>query len=142
MSTSNNEKRYFDLHTTGLGYVSRVREVKVNRGQNFVAVDISALHGLSDNVTYTRFDCRVCGFEAEKIIRQLMPDIQTDHRVLIGFKIGDIYPETFTYTSGDKQGQTGVSLKGRLLRIAWAKVDGQTVYTAPKPQDAIAREAA
>ncbi|MBX6418814.1 DUF3577 domain-containing protein, partial [Pseudomonas syringae pv. tomato] len=43
---------------------------------------------------------------------------------------------TFTYGSGDKQGQTGVSLKGRLLYLAWIKVDGETVYQAPLKEEA------
>jgi len=45
----------------------------------------------------------------------------------VGFKIGDLYAETFTYERGDRAGQTGISLKARLLRIGWAKVDGEPV---------------
>jgi len=40
----------------------------------------------------------------------------------------------FTYEKGDKKGQPGASLKGRLLFIGWIKVDGQTVYEA-KPRE-------
>ena len=32
--------------------------------------------------------------------------------VLIGFKVGDIYPEVFTFDKGDKKGQQGVSKAG------------------------------
>ena len=46
-------------------------------------------------------------------------------KVLIGFTLSDLYAESFTYKNGDKAGETGVSLKARLLSIAWAKVDGQ-----------------
>ncbi|MGB5644692.1 MAG: DUF3577 domain-containing protein, partial [Gammaproteobacteria bacterium] len=35
------------------------------------------------------------------------------------------YVDTFTYKSGDRAGQTGVSLKARLLRIDWVKVNGK-----------------
>lgn len=124
-------EKFFDLHVTGLGYLNRVREVSVKRGQPFLAVDISALHGSADNVEYTRFDCKVSGSEAHSVIRTLMPDIEAEKSVLVGFKLGDLYPETFTYQNGERKGQTGVSLKARLLRISWAKVDGTTVYTAP-----------
>ena len=124
-------EKFFDLHVTGLGYLNRVREVSVKRGQPFLAVDISALHGSADNVEYTRFDCKVSGSEAHNVIRTLMPDIEAEKSVLVGFKLGDLYPETFTYQNGERKGQTGVSLKARLLRISWAKVDGTTVYTAP-----------
>ncbi|MCD2769623.1 DUF3577 domain-containing protein, partial [Pseudomonas aeruginosa] len=35
-----------------------------------------------------------------------------------------------TYEKGEKKGQSGASLKGRLLFISWIKVDGTTVYDA------------
>jgi len=129
-----NGNRYFDLHTAGIGYLYRARTVKLKKGE-FLAVDVSALRGIGDEVEYTRFDCRVSGTEAQTVIRQLMDDITAKKRVLVGFKIGDLYAETFVYPDGDKKGQTGVSLKGHLLRIAWAKVDGKFVYQAPR-QDA------
>ena len=118
---------YFDLHTTGIGYLNRVRKVTPKRGEPFWAVDVSALHGSADAVQYTRFDCRVSGRKAQEIIQMLARSIKDKRKVLVGFKIGDIYPDLFTYQSGDKEGQTGVSLKGRLLAIAWAKVDGEFV---------------
>lgn len=130
-----NETKYFDLHITGLGYLSRVREVNVKRGQNFLAVDISALHGAADAIEYTRFDCRVSGTEAQRVIQQLQPDIQAEKKVLVGFKLGDLYVDQFVYEKGDKAGQPGVSLKARLLRITWAKVDGETVYRAAANED-------
>lgn len=119
------QPKYFDLHIIGLGYLNRVREVPVKRGQAFLAVDISALHGEIDNVEYTRFDCRVSGKEAQAIVRELMPAVEQGKKVLVGFKLGDLYAETFTYECGQRQGETGVSLKARLLKIDWAKVDGQ-----------------
>lgn len=120
---------YFDLQTTGLGYLNRAREVPT-RGDSFLAVDVAALHGAKDNVQYTRFDCIVRGSKAQEIVKSLIPDIEADRAVLVGFKLGDLYADTFKYTSGDKAGETGVSLKARLLQITWAKVDGNTVYSA------------
>ena len=124
-STDNQETKYFDLHVTGIGYLNRVREVPVKRAQPFLAVDISALHGNSEDVQYTRFDCRVSGSDARTIVEQLIPLIDDKNKVLVGFKLGDLYADTFTYRSGDKAGQTGVSLKARLLRIDWVKVNGK-----------------
>ena len=120
---------YFDLHTSGVGYLNRTREVKTPGG-NFLACDIAALRGSKDNVQYTRFDCIVRGKKASSVIETLMPEVAADKAVLIGFTIGDTYAETFTYSSGDNAGETGVSLKSRLLKITWAKVDGKTVYSA------------
>jgi hypothetical protein len=135
--------KYFDLHTTGVGYLNRVRTVKPDRGEHFLAVDISALQGAADNVHYTRFDCRVYGKEAIRVIERLRAPIESDaHKVFVAFKIGDLYSETFIYKKGDRAGETGVSLKSRLLRIAWAKVDGETVYTAPRSAEPEQRQAA
>ena len=130
------QTKYFDLHIHGIGYVNRIREVNVKRGENFWACDISALHGAEDDVQYTRFDCRVSGSEAGKLIKRMHKACQEEKKILIGFKLGDLYAETFTYESGAKQGETGVSLKARLLFIHWIKVDGVSVYTAPPKTEA------
>ena len=47
--------------------------------------------------------------------------------MLIGFNIADIYPELFTFEKGDRKGQPGVSIKGRLLRVKFAKVNGESI---------------
>lgn len=130
-NSTQNPTKYFDLHVHGVGYVNRIREVKVKRGEPFWACDIAALHGAEDAIEYTRFDCRVSGSEAAKLIKRLDKACQEKKKILIGFKLGDLYAETFTYDKGDKQGETGISLKARLLYIAWIKVDGESVYTAP-----------
>ena len=70
------------------------------------------------------------GKQAQDLVRQLMPAVEGKAKVLLGFTLSDLYAEAFTFKSGDKAGETGVSLKARLLRIAWAKVDGQPFYTA------------
>lgn len=126
---SNNEsQKYFDLHTTGIGYLNRVREVTPKEGNPFLSVTIAALRGSVDNVQYTHFECRVSGRQAQEIVRQVKPAIEGKLKVLIGFTLSDLYGETFTFKSGDKAGETGISLKARLLRVSWAKVDGQPFY--------------
>jgi hypothetical protein len=71
---------YFNLHTVGIGYLNRVREVQVRRGQPFMACDIAALHGATDAVEYTRFDCKVAGGEAERLIRLYMDAVKAEKR--------------------------------------------------------------
>lgn len=127
------QSKYFDLHVTGIGYLNRVREVPVKRGKPFLAVDVAALHGEADNVQYTRFDCRVSGRQAQAIVQQFMPAVTAGQKVLVGFKLGDLYAETFTYTRGERQGETGISLKARVLKITWAKVNGEPV-TLPEDE--------
>lgn len=128
------ETKYFDLHVRGIGYLGRVREVAVKgRGEPFIACDISALRGTTNEVEYTKFDCRVSGAEATRLVKKAADAANDRNRkVLVGFTIGDIYPEAFTYQGGTKAGETGVEVKGHLLKLGFIKVDGKTVYTAPK----------
>ena len=129
MST-NETTKYFDLHTQGLGYLNRIREVTPKEGEPFISVIISALRGSVDNVQYTLFECRVSGKRAQEIVQRLKPAVEGDSKVLLGFTLSDLYSEIFTFKNGDHAGETGVSLKARLLRIAWVKVDGQPFYSA------------
>ena len=126
------ENKYFDLHIQGIGYLNRVREVSPSRSDPFWATDIAAIFGSADNVQKTRFDCRVVGTEAKRVIAHAKKHVDADKKVLAAFKLGDLYAETFTFEKGEKAGTTGISLKARLLRIDWVKVDGKTVYLAPK----------
>ncbi len=144
MTTASNNAptTYFNLHTQGIGYLNRVREVPVRRGQAFMACDIAALHGPSDDVEYTRFDCKVASGEADRLIREHLEDVRAERKVLIAFRIGDLWVDPFMYEKGERKGQPGASLKGRLIFIEWIKVDGQFSYRAPARTDAAAPEAA
>ena len=129
MST-NEPTKYFDLHTDGLGYLNHIREVAPKEGTPFLSATIAALRGSVDNVQYTHFECRVSGKQAQDIVRKLKPAVEGNSKVLIGFTLSDLYAEAFTFKNGDKAGETGISLKARLLRIAWAKVNGEPFYSA------------
>ena len=127
---SNSESvKYFDLHTTGLGYLNRVREVTPKEGSPFWSVSIAALRGSVDDVRYTHVECRVSGKQAQELVRQLKPAVEGKLRVLVGFTLSDLFAEPFIFKNGEKAGKTGISLKARLLRVSWAKVDGQPFYT-------------
>lgn len=146
MSESNTTPKYFDLHITGMGYLNDAREVKPVNGSRrfdpFFSVRIAALHGNADAVNYTYFDAKVVGAEALAVIKRFMPQINgqlstaadgtaVDTKVLAGFKLGDLTPETFTFKTGQRAGETGIALKTRLLRITWVRINGELVYTAP-----------
>ena len=125
---SNEDTKYFDLYTTGIGYLNRVREVAPKEGSTFWSVTIAALRGSADDAQYTYFECRVSGKQAQEIVRQLKQAVEGKLKVLIGFTLSDLFAEAYTYKHGDKVGETGISLKARLLRVSWAKVDGQPFY--------------
>lgn len=125
--------KYFDLHIHGIGYLNRVREVKPEGGTPFLSVTIAALRGHVDNVQHTYFDCVVSGEEAKDLVRQLQPSVEAEQKVLVGFQLSDLNAETFTFSQGDRAGETGISLKSRLLRFKWIKVAGK-----PFPAEAVA----
>lgn len=103
MTTSSTEKSYFDLHVTGLGYVNRIREVKPRKGDAFLACDIAALNGPGDKPEYRYFDVCVSGADAQHLIRRCKDAVDAEKKVLIGFRLGDLWPDLFTYTKGKRQ---------------------------------------
>ncbi|HAV1239925.1 TPA: DUF3577 domain-containing protein, partial [Salmonella enterica] len=54
--------------------------------------------------------------------------LEQKQKVLIAFNIGDIYPECFTYEKGEKKGQCGCGIKGRLIKITMIKINGNETY--------------
>ncbi|MGE4057040.1 MAG: DUF3577 domain-containing protein [Vicinamibacterales bacterium] len=128
--SQDNASKYFDLTVEGVGYLNRVREVRPRDGDPFLVCTISALRGAQGNVQYTTFDCRVTGKEARERVRLLQPFVNAERTVLLGFRVGDIFPETFTFEKGERQGQQGLTIRARLLKVKFAKVDGQSLYSA------------
>ena len=135
--TTSEKPKYFDLDIHGIGYLNRVREVTPENGSAFLSVTIAALRGPVGNVQHTHFDCVVSGEEAKDLVRQLMPAVEADMKVLVGFHLSDLQAEAFTFKQGERAGTTGVGLKSRLLRFQWIKVDGQP-FLAPVARDATA----
>lgn len=129
---------FFNLHVNGLGYLNRVRWVEVNgrgrKAEKFLACSISALRGNADDVTYTYFDLRVSGEEAIDVVQNLMDTANNrDRKVLVHFRIGDIYPHGYERDVRDRDRPTGQKewatlIKGRLILINSAKVDGEVVF--------------
>lgn len=138
-SQASSQPSYFNLHVEGVGYLNRVRIVKPKKGQEFLACTVAALRGSDSDVSYTKFDCRVSGADAQAIVKRLEEDVAADKAVIIGFRIADIYPELFTFEKGERKGQSGISIKGRLLRIKFAKVNGKPI-DVPQPAQAEERE--
>ena len=84
---------------------------------------------------------RVSGSEAQHLIRRCQQAVDAERKVLIGFRLGDLWTDTFTYNKGKRAGEQGVSLKARLLFVSWIKVDGQLVYKAePRATDAVSQD--
>ncbi len=127
---ASNDRNFIDLHVRGLGYLSRVREVKVRKGPPFLAASLRAMSGekgVQDGVQYTPFDVKAVSSQAKEVLELLQPYANDrNKRVMVSFKAGDPMIDTFTYKDGDRAGQMGTVLKARLLLIygAWVKSVG------------------
>ena len=116
--------------TTCIGYLQSIREVgpEDNPPAPMVVV-IAALRGRLGDVQYTHFECDVTGRKAQATLRELKSAVEGKLKVLIGFTLSNLHAEPFTFEGGEKDGQTSVRLKARLLRISYAKVEGQPFMT-------------
>jgi hypothetical protein len=136
---------YFDLHATGVGYLNRVRTVKVKgKGNDYLACDIAAMRGEKGDVHYTYFNCRVSGQEAQRVILEdLAEHIKAGKKIIVRFKAGDLIPDSFL-RKNVKEGEDPRlhNIHAHLLFIYSAKVDGVPVYTAPRRDEATAQTAA
>ncbi|EGR9572296.1 DUF3577 domain-containing protein [Salmonella enterica subsp. enterica serovar Grumpensis] len=124
------EKTYFNLYTSGPGDVNRVRTVTPKRDEPFLCCDIAALSWAADDVDYVRFDSKVTGSEVRKLVIRCEQAVNEKRKVLTHFRLGDLFVDTFTYSKGERKGETGVSLKARLLYIGLIKIDGEVVWQA------------
>ncbi len=152
-NTTNGQTKFFDLHTAGIGYMNRLRLVSPDKSKGqkfkpFTSVSISAIVGEEGDVKYVNFDCNIKGEQAKEAIEVLKPYLvdedgnALDNKVLVGFRIGDAIPEIYTVkgkNGGDPENR--VSLKGRLLKITSAKVNGK-VIDLPKTEYDETKEAA
>ena len=103
--TTSTEKSFFDLHHRPQVSQSHPRS-EAQEGDAFLACDIAALSGPSDDVAYVRFDTRVSGSEAQRGA-PLHQAVDAEKKVMIGFRLGDLWTDTFTYSKGKRAGEQG-----------------------------------
>ena len=128
--TTTEHSDYFNLHITGIGYLNDVRWVTPAKGDPYLACRITALNGPVTKPEYRYFDARVSGQKAQDLIHNYKAAVEEKKKVLMGFRLGDLWTDIFTYSKGPRTGQQAVGLKARLLFINWVKIDGEMVYRA------------
>lgn len=130
-STQTQQAQYFNLHTTGIGYLNSIREVAPKKGNPFLSCNIAALTGESSSPEYRYFNVNVAGEDSNKLIRRCQQAVESKKKVLISFVIADLCVDSFIYDKDSdyhKKGDVGVMLKGRLIRIKSITIDGNKVY--------------
>lgn len=129
---------YINLHCTGIGYLGRVRTVKVRKGEDFIAASIRAMSGekgVKDGIQFTPFDVKAVSEQAAAVLKEFMALANSpDYRVTVQFRLGDFVLHSFTHEKGPKAGETGTVLKGRLLLIQRVWVKDLTVEGADSEQ--------
>jgi len=119
MSTTSNEKSYFDLHTSGIGYIQRVREVPVRggrRAQPFLACTIAALVGPARDPSYRYFDVKVSGADAKVLVERYIGVDDPKQRPLVRFRLGDLWGDAYISPKGENAGKPAATIKARLLK--------------------------
>ena len=138
------QTNHFNLHVSGIGYLNRVRWVQPKqagrKAQPFLACSVSALRGNAESPDYTYLDLRVSGQEAAELVEKCMEDVDQNRKVVISFKVGDIYPHMYerdVKVDGRKTGEKEMAclIKGRLLLINTITIDGERVYTRQTEDD-------
>ncbi|EEP9821182.1 DUF3577 domain-containing protein [Salmonella enterica subsp. diarizonae] len=130
-NTDKKEVNYFNLNINGLGYIGNVRKIE-NGNSAFTCCTLNALCGPTDKADYVRFDVTVAGKDATSLINRCQKACDEDKKVMIAFVLSGVKPDIFTLSKGEHAGENRVSLKTRLIRIDWIKVDGEIVYKAEK----------
>ncbi len=136
MSNTTNAQKAFNIAIRGFGYINRVREIKVERGDPYLALDVALMEGVVkdgdySNINKTYLSTTVKGADAKQIIREHFTsdgEVKSpDSTVVASVNLGGLVPSTFTFKKGERAGQTGVSLKTALLKINWLKIGDAVV---------------
>jgi Protein of unknown function (DUF3577) len=128
------KRDYFDLITEGVGYLNQVRSVHAasKRGAPFLACEIRAFSGPGDKIDYRTVDLIVVGSQAIAVCRKLQVEVDADKAVIVGFRFGDVKPDQHMVRVNKTEREPRLRLKGRLLEITFAKVDGLAFAVEPR----------
>ena len=143
MSTQTNaqtaQPKAYNLHTVGMGFVNRLRFVKPEgKGKGYWCVSIGALYGVEDENGRSEsslFDLRVVGKLAIQSMQTLQAAFNEGKKIFVEFKAGDTRSEHYQYKNGERAGQWGSCIKGTLLQLRKAWVNGELVIDTSQQPD-------
>lgn len=130
--TTSAQPKAYNLHTVGVGFINRLRLVKPqnSKGKGYWCVSIGALYGVEDEngrCESSLYDLRVVGSKAIDSVQQLKANFDEGHKIFVEFKAGDTRADAFQYTKGERKDQWGSCIKGTLLQLRKAWVNGELV---------------
>lgn len=132
---------YYDISVKACGFLSRARTVKPANGQPYLVCTFAALRGAKgERAEPTYLEAKVVGEQARELIRLHESFInERGRKVFAAVRLSDLYIRSFVRVRGERQGETGFSLKTRLLGIETLAVDGNVVYRMADDPTAEAR---
>jgi hypothetical protein len=149
------EVGYYDCHTHSLCYINDVYERQEGRKSAIETwVNMSLVQGEKDDPSYVKCNVRVVGSDAALLMDQLKPFVnarnsnkRSIHKVMARVVLGDTFPLIITAKQGKNAGEVYPIIKGRLLKITWARVktDDNVVFehrSEKLPQDRAVANAA
>ncbi|HFJ0421585.1 TPA: DUF3577 domain-containing protein [Pseudomonas aeruginosa] len=121
-----------ELITWGIGYLSQPKDA-MKDGAPHLSCSIAALTGpvdipLGQQREYRYFHTVVTGEQAQTLVRRYTQAVNANRKVLIAFKLNDMWADPYIRTSGEKIGQAAATLESELTHINLVKVDGEQVY--------------
>ena len=138
-TTAQAQPKAYNLHTVGMGFVNRLRFVKPEgKGKGYWCVAIGALYGVEDEnrrCESSLFDLRVVGKVAMESVQALQAAFNEGKKIFVEFKAGDSRAEHYQYKNGQRAGQWGSCIKGTLLQLRKAWVNGELVIDTSQQPD-------
>lgn len=122
---SNQQAQSFDFIAEGVGYLNRIRTVTPKKAPVYQACTVNVMMGAGDSVEYQSVDCIIVGKVALQVVNMLKADVEKKSKVIVGVRVSDLKPDFYEFPdreTGEMVQREG--LKGRLLQITFAKVDG------------------
>ncbi len=126
-TTQSTQVKFFDFVTTGVGYINDLRVISKQGG---LACKITALVGDANaepQDKYRFLQLNVTGKLANAQMAVVKKAMDAGKRIFVSFSVGELRPHEFTYEKGEKAGQKGLSLKGRLIKLNYAKADKDVI---------------
>ena len=138
-TTTPQKSQYFDLITTGIGFINRARTLNV-KGKP-LALTFNASWGDANDKNRVTYELYVRGSEAIEIITSMLQTYnEKDDVVQARLEIGDAHPVLVTDKDGNpikrKDGSYLIVMRGNLLKVHYLKKNNEILVQTTKKADA------
>jgi hypothetical protein len=120
-----NQQRYFNLHVNAAGWINGIKMVEGN-GQPFFVVEFTALEGNAENPKYHFFSLVMTDAVSE-LLTAYQGDLDQGAKLFSSLRIANLDTVPFTFQSGERAGEIGVSLRGKIISVQSLTIDGQKI---------------